>query len=230
MNQVSGLVAVARRNSLTFLDCLPDKNSPASAVGAAEWRWGDDRDHRRDVGREPRQSMGRPHVSEIAGRAFIRACRGRLPTSEAIASSPCLSSAPELFITIPSDGSAGATDECRRAQTVNLSCARPRHRNHVWSYDFVEAQTHDGRKLRLMTLVDEFTRKCLAIRVARRINSFGVSVSPIASMTPSTAFKRIESTSIERPRWALDVKRSATAIVTPKIRSDGFAFFIFPKN
>src|SRR5436309_9176039 len=46
--------------------------------------------------------------------------------------------------------------------------------NHVWSYDFVEAQTHDGRKVRLMTLIDEFTRECLAIRVARRINSFGV--------------------------------------------------------
>jgi transposase InsO family protein len=56
------------------------------------------------------------------------------------------------------------------------SCVRlrPQHRNHVWSYDFVEAQTHDGRKLRLMTLIDEFTRECLAIRVARRINSFGV--------------------------------------------------------
>ncbi len=51
---------------------------------------------------------------------------------------------------------------------------RPQHRNHVWSYDFVEAQTHDGRKLRLMTLIDEFTRECLAIRVARPINSFGV--------------------------------------------------------
>ena len=51
---------------------------------------------------------------------------------------------------------------------------RPQHRNHVWSYDFVESQTHDGRKLRLMTLIDEFTRECLAIRVARRINSFGV--------------------------------------------------------
>jgi putative transposase len=38
----------------------------------------------------------------------------------------------------------------------------------------VEAQTHDGRKLRLMTLIDEFTRECLALKVARRINSFGV--------------------------------------------------------
>jgi transposase InsO family protein len=56
------------------------------------------------------------------------------------------------------------------------SCVRlrPERRNHVWSYDFVEAQTHDGRKVRLMTLIDEFTRECLAIRVARRINGMGV--------------------------------------------------------
>jgi hypothetical protein len=55
------------------------------------------------------------------------------------------------------------------------SCIRLRPQHcYVWSYDFVEAQTHDGRKLRLMTLIDEFTRECLAIRVARRINSFGV--------------------------------------------------------
>jgi putative transposase len=51
---------------------------------------------------------------------------------------------------------------------------RPKHRNHVWSYDFIEARTHDGRRIRLMTLIDEFTRECLAIRVARRINSVGV--------------------------------------------------------
>lgn len=56
------------------------------------------------------------------------------------------------------------------------SCVRlrPERRNHVWSYDFVAAQTHDGRKVRLMTLLDEFTRECLSIRVARRINGMGV--------------------------------------------------------
>jgi transposase InsO family protein len=56
------------------------------------------------------------------------------------------------------------------------SCVRlrPERSNHVWSYDFVEAQTHDGRKVRLLTLIDEFTRQCLAIRVARRINGMGV--------------------------------------------------------
>ena len=48
---------------------------------------------------------------------------------------------------------------------------RPERQNHVWSYDFVEARTHDGRSLRLLTMIDEFTRQCLAIRVARRLNS-----------------------------------------------------------
>ena len=48
---------------------------------------------------------------------------------------------------------------------------RPQHRNHVWSYDFVEARTHDGRSLRLLVMIDEFTRECLAIQVARRLNS-----------------------------------------------------------
>jgi len=38
----------------------------------------------------------------------------------------------------------------------------------------VATQTHDGRSIRLMTLIDEYTRECLSIRVARRINSFGV--------------------------------------------------------
>ena len=51
---------------------------------------------------------------------------------------------------------------------------RPEHRNHVWSYDFVEDRTHDGRKFRTLNVVDEFTRECLAIRVARKLNSSDV--------------------------------------------------------
>ena len=51
---------------------------------------------------------------------------------------------------------------------------RPEHRNHVWSYDFVSAMTHDGRTLRLLVLIDEYTRECLAIRVARRLGSYEV--------------------------------------------------------
>jgi transposase InsO family protein len=53
------------------------------------------------------------------------------------------------------------------------SCVRlrPERANHVWSYDFVSAMTHDGRTLRLLVLIDEYTRECLAIRVARRLGS-----------------------------------------------------------
>ena len=39
--------------------------------------------------------------------------------------------------------------------------------NHVWSYDFVEDHTERGRKIRMLTIVDEYTRECLAIRVTR---------------------------------------------------------------
>ena len=48
---------------------------------------------------------------------------------------------------------------------------RPEHRDHVWAYDFVHGRTHDGRLFRMLTLVDEFTRECLAIDVGRRLNS-----------------------------------------------------------
>lgn len=51
---------------------------------------------------------------------------------------------------------------------------RPERPKHVWSYDFVQARTHDGRSLRLLTLIDEYTRECLAVRVARRLNSHHV--------------------------------------------------------
>ena len=51
---------------------------------------------------------------------------------------------------------------------------RPERLNHVWSYDFVEARTHDGRKFRMLNLIDEFTRECLAIRVSRKLNSTDV--------------------------------------------------------
>ena len=56
------------------------------------------------------------------------------------------------------------------------SCIRlkPERPNHVWAYGFVEDRTHDGRKLRMLNIVDEFTREALAIRVERRLNSYDV--------------------------------------------------------
>jgi putative transposase len=56
------------------------------------------------------------------------------------------------------------------------SCVRlrPERPNHVWSYDFVSARTHDGRTIRMLTMIDEFTRECLAIRVERRLGRYEV--------------------------------------------------------
>jgi transposase InsO family protein len=57
------------------------------------------------------------------------------------------------------------------------SCVRlrPERPNHVWAYDFVEDRTRDGRKVRMLNVVDEFTRECLTIRVARRLGSADVT-------------------------------------------------------
>ena len=54
---------------------------------------------------------------------------------------------------------------------VRLRAERP---NHVWSYDFVEDRTHDGRKYRMLNIIDEFTHECLAIRIDRRLKSIDV--------------------------------------------------------
>lgn len=56
------------------------------------------------------------------------------------------------------------------------SCVRlrPGHAGHVWAYDFVQDRTQDGRSFRMLTVIDEFTRRCLAIVVARKLNSDAV--------------------------------------------------------
>jgi len=53
------------------------------------------------------------------------------------------------------------------------SCVRlrPERKDHVWAYDFVSGRTHDGVPFRMLTLVDEYTRECLAIDVARKLTS-----------------------------------------------------------
>ena len=56
-------------------------------------------------------------------------------------------------------GSGGSHNSCVRY--------KPTHRNHVWSYDFVTERTEDGRQLKLLIVLDEFTRECLAIEPGR---------------------------------------------------------------
>jgi len=48
---------------------------------------------------------------------------------------------------------------------------RPEYPNHVWSYDFVAERTHDGRAVKILNIIDEFTRECICCHVARRITS-----------------------------------------------------------
>ncbi len=48
---------------------------------------------------------------------------------------------------------------------------RPERPNQVWAYDFVQDRTRDGRVLRMLVVVDEFSRECLAIRVEQRLGS-----------------------------------------------------------
>jgi transposase InsO family protein len=63
------------------------------------------------------------------------------------------------------------------------SCTRKRatHLNHVWSYDFVMDLTEDGRRLKMMPIVDEYSRECLSIEVERSITAEDV-VSTLASV------------------------------------------------
>lgn len=48
---------------------------------------------------------------------------------------------------------------------------RPEYKNHVWSYDFVSDQTHDGRKFKVLNVIDEYSRELLIGYTARRIRS-----------------------------------------------------------
>ena len=61
----------------------------------------------------------------------------------------------------------------RRLWLNDGSCIRlrPECKDHVWSYDFVMARTSDGRSFRILTILDEYTRECLAMRVDRHISS-----------------------------------------------------------
>ena len=64
----------------------------------------------------------------------------------------------------------------RRLWFNDGSCIRlrPEYRNHVWSYDFVADRTSNGKAFRMLTVMDEYTRECLAIRVDRKLNSYDV--------------------------------------------------------
>jgi transposase InsO family protein len=53
------------------------------------------------------------------------------------------------------------------------SCVRlrPEHKDHVWSYDFMVHRTANGRAFKILNIIDEYTRACLATLVARKIKA-----------------------------------------------------------
>jgi len=61
----------------------------------------------------------------------------------------------------------------RRLWLGDGSCIRlrPTHPNHVWSYDFVAERTTDGKPIRMLNIIDEYTRECLAIHISRQIKA-----------------------------------------------------------
>jgi putative transposase len=58
----------------------------------------------------------------------------------------------------------------RRGIGVGVPC-QAEHPDHVWAYDFVEDRTETGRKLRILTVIDEFTRECMTVEVEYRMNA-----------------------------------------------------------
>lgn len=75
----------------------------------------------------------------------------------------------------------------RKLRRTGLSTAlrqRADHPNHVWSWDFVEDQTENGTRFRILTLIDEHTRECLAMHIAWSIRAVDV----ITTMEAAIAF------------------------------------------
>ena len=58
----------------------------------------------------------------------------------------------------------------RRGIGIGVPC-QAEHPNHVWAYDFVQDITETGRKLRILTVADEFTRECVTVEVEHRMNA-----------------------------------------------------------
>jgi putative transposase len=67
----------------------------------------------------------------------------------------------------------GKQPKKRRLYLADGSCVRlrPEYKNHVWSYDFVQDRTHNGRSYKILNIIDEHSKECLMSLVRRRINS-----------------------------------------------------------
>ena len=74
----------------------------------------------------------------------------------------------------------------RLGSSANSCVRRPaRHKDHVWAWDFMHDRTADGRPLKWFTLVDEYTRECLALEVGR-----GMTAREVAAVLAGVVARR----------------------------------------
>ena len=85
----------------------------------------------------------------------------------------------------------------RRLWLNDRSCLRlyPAYQDRVWSYDFMQARTHDRRRFRLLAIIDEYSREGLAIDVARRLTSEDVldQLTQLSIQRPVAAWFRSDN-------------------------------------
>jgi putative transposase len=97
---------------------------------------------------------------------------------------------------------------------------RPERPNHVWSYDFIQDRTHDGRVYRTLNIIDEFTKEALVIRVKRRLNSTNVvdALTDLFILRSPPAFIRSDNGAefiAKKVRARIGAVSAKTAFITP---------------
>ena len=88
----------------------------------------------------------------------------------------------------------------RRGCSTGTIPTRAERINHVWSWDFISDRTDNGGKLRILSVIDEYSRECLALHVARKLTaaSLGVWMDQPRS-SASLLLKRTNITSFLAP-------------------------------
>lgn len=78
----------------------------------------------------------------------------------------------------------------KTASTLRIEVPRPTHPNHIWSMDFMKDALSNGRKLKVLPIVDEYTKKCFRIEVDTSITGARV-VSILNEITPQEGLPEI---------------------------------------
>lgn len=93
------------------------------------------------------------------------------------------------------EGSMGRVKRHRKHRTGSLWALRAEHANHVWCVDFIHDSCLNGSKLKLLSVVDEFTRECLALEVDTRLNARRVRevLAPLVESRGAPAFLRSDN-------------------------------------